>query len=134
MQIHDDEQFEKYLKQFNPVMPEPLPARERSKPRPRLLFFAAWAAIAAAILLAVTVTVLRHNPDVTNREVGTNAPAIGTQSNIQPLTVSSANALLANAPSFKAAVESLTFQSETKQISPGKQSVLAVLSKENLKL
>lgn len=144
MPICDDEQFEKYLKQFLPVMTEPLPVLEQIKPKRRPLIFAAWAGVAAVILLAVMVTVLRHKPDEPISHAGTNTPGIETrnietkivetQNNVQPLTIASANALLANAPSFKAAVESMTFQPSSKQVSQGRLSALAVLSKEDSKL
>jgi hypothetical protein len=137
--IRDDEQFEKYLKQFLPVTPEPLPVQERLRPRRQMLIFSAWAAAAAVILLAVTVAILRYKRDETISQAVTKTPAIEmpnieVQNKLPPLTIASANALLANSPSFKSVVESMTFQPGTKKVSQGNLSVLAVLSKEDSKL
>jgi hypothetical protein len=53
---------------------------------------------------------------------------------LQPLTMSSANALLAAAPSFKVAVDDMAFRSQTLRLPQGKQSAVAVLGKEKIKL
>jgi hypothetical protein len=53
---------------------------------------------------------------------------------LRPLTLGSANELLAHAPSFRAATDRLAFQSQAIPLSKGTQSALAVLSKENIKL
>jgi hypothetical protein len=52
----------------------------------------------------------------------------------EPLTMRSANAWLATAPSFKAAVDDLAFRSQTRPLPQGKQSAVAVLSKEKIRL
>jgi hypothetical protein len=52
----------------------------------------------------------------------------------EPLTMRSANAWLATAPSFKAAVDDLAFRSQTSPLPQGKQSAVAVLSKEKIRL
>jgi hypothetical protein len=133
--IRDDEQFAKYLKQFRPVAPEELAVKEQVRTSRRRLLFAAWAALAAAILAAMMLLSLRfyqHLLPVT--ETGAGGSNVERLVNPQPLTIGSANALLASAPSFKAAVESVAFQSESRPLSEGRHSALAVLSKEENKL
>ena len=133
MSIHDDEQLEKYLKQFRPVEPEPLMAKEQFRIQRRPLVFAAWAAVAVAILLAVLLSVLIHKPAQPAREANAARPNVENLNNPQPLTIASANALLAKAPSFKVAVDDMAFRSESKPISEGTYSMLALLSKEEIK-
>jgi len=129
--IRDDEQFEKYLKQFHPVVPEALPMKEQVRVR-RPLSFAAWAAV-AAVLLAVVVSVLLHWLPHRPKEVRTSRPGVEELNSPQPLTIAKANALLGEAPSFKAAVDNMAFQSESKPISEGRYSALALLSEEETK-
>lgn len=131
MPIRDDEQFKKYLKQFHPVAPEALPVKEQVKVR-RPLSFAAWAAV-AAVLLAVMVSVFLHWPPHRPGEVRTSGPGVDELNNPQPLTIAKANALLGKAPSFKAAVDNMAFQSESRSISEGRYSALALLSEEETK-
>lgn len=133
MPIRDDEQFEEYLKQFRPVTPEALPMKEQVKARTRPLLFAAWAAVAAAILLAVMVPAFLHRPPHRPGQARTSKPGVEELNNTQPLTIAKANALLAQAPSFKAAVDNMAFQSESKPISEGRYSALALLSEEETK-
>lgn len=133
MSTRDDEQFEKYLKQFRPVAPEALPMKEQVRARRHPLLFAAWAAVAAAILLSVMVPVFQHRPPHRPGEIRTSRPGVEELSNPQPLTIAKANALLAEAPSFKAAVDNMAFQSESKPISQGRYSALALLSEEEIK-
>ena len=52
----------------------------------------------------------------------------------EPLTIASANALLAQAPSVKAAVDQIAFSSQSTQVPKGQHSALAVLSEEKIKL
>ena len=132
MLIRDDEQFEKYLKQFRPVAPDALPVKEQDRAR-RSLLFAAWATVGAAILLAVMVSVFLHWLPHRPGEVRTSRPGVEELNNPQPLTIAKANALLAQAPSFKAAVDNMAFQPESKPISEGRYSALALLSEEEIK-
>ena len=131
MSIRDDEQFEKYLKHFRPVAPEALKVKEQVRPTRRPLLLAAWATV-AAILLAVMVSVFLHWPLHRQGEVRTSRPNVEELNNPQPLTIAKANALLAEAPSFKAAVDNMAFQSESKSISEGRYSALALLSEEEI--
>jgi hypothetical protein len=128
--IFEDEQFEKYLKGFQPTVPEPLPMAARRKPRAWI--FGAWAAVAAIVILAILVA---HNHSGRN-----DVTTVENTGNLQrpvaeaPLTLRSANKLLADAPSVKAAVDNLAFQSRNVPLPKDKQSVVSVLSKERIKL
>ena len=133
MPVRDDEQFEKYLKQFRPVAPEALVLKEQGRAR-RPLLFAAWAAVVAAILAAVMVSLRSYQHRTPVREPGAGSPNVERLTNPQPLTIRSANALLASAPSFEAAVESVAFQPESRPLSEGRHSALAALGKEESKL
>ena len=133
MPIRDDEQFEKYLKQFRPVTPETVPLKDQVKAMRRPLLFASWAAVGVAIFLAVMVSVFLHRRSHQPEEVRTGGPGAEELKNPQPLTIAKANALLAEAPSFKAAVDNMAFQSESQPISAGRYSALALLSEEETK-
>lgn len=131
MPIRDDEQFEKYLKQFSPVEPEPLTVKEQLKVRRRPVVFTAWAA-AAAIVIALMVSALLHRHAPLVKKAGPSMPPVEEFNNPQPLTIARADALLAKAPSFKAAVDEMAFRPESKPISAGRYSALALLSKEEV--
>ena len=128
-----DDQFETYLKSFQPVIPDPLPALENTREVRRLPRLAG-AIAAIAILTIAGVVALRVQrprvvvPVVTNLESSDIHPPTG------PLTQQNANQWLAQAPSFKAAVDHLGFRSQTSPIEQGKQSAVAVLSEERIKL
>lgn len=133
MPIPDDERFELHLKQFRPLAPEPLPASGSRGPSRRRL--ALWVAAAAAVVILAGAAVRRiHTERV--RVAGTaNPPAAADRSmDGQPLTMRSANALIATAPSFKALADDLAFRSQTAPIPKGKRSAVDVLSKEKIKL
>src|SRR5262249_55949505 len=109
--------------------------KEQVRVRRRPVVFAAWA-VAAAILIVVTISVFVHKPAqpaVPIGEATTKRPGMEEVGNPPPLTIASANALLTEAPSFKAAVENMAFQSQFKPISEGRYSMLALLSKEDVK-
>ena len=122
-----DNQSERYLKQFSPLAPEQLRFEEHSPAnwRPRLL--AAWASVAAAVIVAFVIAYprvrLRSERDVQQG----SAAQIDTP---QALTIRSANALLASAPSFKAAVDTTALPRHTASFGV-KQSALEVLSKDS---
>ena len=126
MPILDDEQFERYLKEFRPVAPESLQIQKQpSRVRPRFAYLAWAAACAASLLLAF---LLWHRPKPLQ-------PAIAPQLAGSPsLTIGRANALLVHAPSLKEAFDDLSFQPQPASQPEGKQSALAALSKENFKL
>jgi hypothetical protein len=115
----NDEEFELYLKEFRPVAPAPLPVV--GKPRRPFWMALGLAAAAAAVLVVVTLFGIRPE------RVGTPA------SNPQLLTIADANQLLANAPSFKTAVDEIAFASRGASFPEGTRSVIDVLGQENLK-
>ena len=134
MPTPEDERFERYLKQFRPLAPETLQIEKHERATRLPFVFAKWTTVAAAMLIAAVLTnQSRLKP--THSPSGTGNPAtVELLTSSQPLTIGSANALLAHAPSVKAAVDQLAFQSQATPLSKGTQSALAVLSKENIKL
>lgn len=130
----NDEQFERFLKQFRPLAPEPLSSRKHGGATRSPFVLAAWAAAVAAVLIAAWLS-MHPRPNPTPSPEGTaSLTRVEQLINPQPLTIGSANALLAHAPSFKAAVDQVGFQSQATQLSKGTHSALAALSKENTKL
>lgn len=134
MQTPDDEQFEAYLKRFDPIAPKPVPTFNVAHKSRRSLLVATWlAAVAASLIVGAVILHFRSNRvAVTNsaRDVAfaeRHAPS-------GPLTLRSANAWLATAPSFKAAIDDLAFRSQTSPLPQGKQSAIVVLSKEKFRL
>ena len=119
MPILDDEQFERYLKEFRPLSPEALQLGQRPG-RARRPFV--WIAACAASLLLAFLVWNRPKPAL---PVDTQQLA-GSQS----LTIGRANALLADAPSVKEAFDQPSFQPQPASQPEGKQSALAVLSTE----
>ena len=130
----DDERFEAYLKQFRPLLPEPLPAVELSRGTRRTFARGAWAAaaVAALVLVALTLHIRTNRARVTEIVGNVGNPEHFQES--QTLTMRSANALMAKAPSFKAMVDDMAFRSQTVPLPKGKHSVVAVLGKEKIKL
>ena len=130
MQIPDDERFETYLKRFDPIAPELLP-------RPKVSFasrhrFRIGVCFAAAAIVLVGILIFRTR----GSQVVLSPVPETTQdrSHFEPLTMRSANAWLTASPSFKAAIDDLSFRSQSVVIPKGKQSAVAVLSKEKIKL
>jgi hypothetical protein len=134
VQTPDDEQFEAYLKRFHPIAPQPVPTLSVSHSSRRSLPFGTWLAAVAAILVigAVILHILSNRVVVSNR--AGDAAIAERHAPSEPLTMRSANAWLATAPSFKAAVDDLAFRSQTNPLPQGKQSAVAVLSKEKIRL
>jgi hypothetical protein len=134
VQTPDDEQFEAYLKRFHPIAPESVPALRVGYASRRSVSLGSWLAAVAAI--AVVCAVILHIRS--NRVVVPNAAHdvafAERHAPAGPLTMRSANAWLATAPSFKAAVDGLAFRSQTSPLPQGKQSAVAVLSKEKIRL
>ena len=126
MPILDDEQFEQYLKEFRPLVPESLQIEKQPTRVRRRFAYVAWAAACAASLLMAFL--LWHRPKPA-------PPANSAQlAHSKPLTIGRANALLVDAPSLKEAFDDLSFQPQPASQPEGKQSALAALSKENFKL
>jgi hypothetical protein len=130
----DDEHFKAYLKQFRPLVPEPLPAAGPRHRVRRTFVLGAWAATAAAILVlgALTLHLLTNRAPVAETVGNVGNPEHLQTS--QPLTMRSANALMAKAPSFKAMVDDMAFRSQTVPLPKDKRSAIAVLGKEKIKL
>jgi hypothetical protein len=132
MPILPDDQFEQYLRQFRPVVPEEMQFQERvsSHWRPRAIF--AWTALAAVVLIMMALALHRHpgRPD----SFGATASIAGAEQliNVRPLTIGSANALLVSAPSFKTAIDRMAFHSIATPLEQGTHSALAELGKDEL--
>jgi hypothetical protein len=84
------------------------------------------------VLGAVTFHIRAKNAGVAE-PIG-NAGSLEHLQEGQPLTMRSANALVAKAPSFKAMVDDMAFRSQTVPLPRGKRSAVAVLGKEKIKL
>ncbi len=128
----DDERFETYLKQFRPLMPDKFPVSQiKPAPRPHsdLTIWAVGGVVATAILGVATVQVLNHR--VTGES---NHSAKVTLLAPTPLTMRRADALLATAPSYKAVMNELAFPPKSSTVPNDKQSALAILGKEKIKL
>ncbi len=128
----EEKQFEARLKEFRPLAAEPLSMREASRSRRRKFVLAACAA-AAVIALVVVLFKISYERDLApapERVVKQTAPEPASG---RPLTIRSANELLARAPSIKSALDELAFQSRARQLPRGTQSALAVLGKEDFK-
>jgi hypothetical protein len=128
----DDERFETYLKQFHPQVPDPLPVNEvkrASGPHFGLTIWVVGCVLAMVIWAAAGFRVLNHqHADVSYHSAGVKLPVSA------PLTLRRANDLLATAPSYKAVMNELTVQPKSSPVPKDKQSALAVLSKEKIKL
>jgi hypothetical protein len=134
VQTPDDEQFEAYLKRFHPIAPEPVPTLSVSHSSRRSLPLGAWlAAMAAILVIGAVILHIRSSRVVVSNTAG-DAAIAERHAPSEPLTMRSANAWLATAPSFKAAVDDLAFRSQTSPLPQGKQSAVAVLSKEKIRL
>jgi hypothetical protein len=122
-----DDQFERYLRQFRPLAPERIQFENRLQPRwpPRGL--PAWAAVAAVMIIAFLILYPRVGHQKGHYMQRLDGAQIGAS---QPLTIRSADALLASAPSFEAAVDALALPSHTTSFGV-KQSALDVLSKDS---
>ena len=129
----DDEGFEAYLKQFRPIVPDALPLTEGSRQSwrrrlrlPILVSGAMAMLILGVVSFHIVKSVIAHK--------GNNPASVEVVLPRQPLTMRDANALLATAPSYKAAVDSMAFHNQGSIIPKNKQSTLAVLAKEKIKL
>jgi hypothetical protein len=126
--IRDDEQFERYLKQFRPLAPDALPTEKHRSARSTFVL-AAWAAVAAVVIIALLILYPRLRQS-TPRDNAAQWAGGNSAETPQSLTIRSANALLTHAPSFDAAVDALATPSRTTSFD-GKQSALDVLSKDS---
>jgi hypothetical protein len=124
--IHDEEQFERYLKQFRPLAPDALPTEKHRSARSTFVL-AAWAAVAAVVIIALLILYPRLQQS-SPRDDAVQWVGETSAETPQSLTIRSANALLTHAPSFKAAVDALAVPAHT--LFDGKQSAFDVLSKD----
>lgn len=130
----DDERFEAHLKQFRPCVPDPLPAREpRRRARRRFILGASAAAAVVVFVLGVVALHIHTNRARVAESIGNAGTAEHLQDS-RPLTMRSANALMAKASSFKTMVDDMAFRSQTVPVPQGKRSAVAVLGKEKIKL
>ena len=134
MQTPDDEQFEAYLKRFHPIAPEPVPTLSVGHSSRRWPPLGIWLAAVAAILVIGAVILQIRTSRIVVSNTASDAAVAERHAPSEPLTMRSANAWLATAPSFKAAVDDLAFRSQTSPLPQGKQSAVAVLSKEKIRL
>jgi hypothetical protein len=129
--IPSDEEFELYLKQFHPLPPEQMQFADPPLKPLRVRVTSALAAAAMIMLVALLMTQLRKGTPqrVTNPARGPY-PLETQPLTILPMTIKSANALLAGAPSFKAAVDAIAVPAQ-RTSDEKKQSALAVLGKDS---
>jgi hypothetical protein len=126
----DEQRFENYLKQFCPRHPDALPLDDiKSAPRRRDLNFWALASAVAVVILAVASFRI-----FTNHVAGYPSHSALASPSTEPLTLRGANALLQTAPSYRAVMDGLAFSAESAAVPKDKQSALAVLGKEKIKL
>jgi hypothetical protein len=127
----DDQQFENYLRQFRPLMPDGLPADEISRVSRRRFIIAIWALGAIAIVVWAVASLL-----ISHRRVAGESNHFASVHFVAPaqLTLRDANALLATAPSYKTVMNELAFPPKSSSIPKDKLSALAVLGKEKIKL
>jgi preprotein translocase subunit SecG len=136
MPIPEDERFEQYLKKFQPLAPEPLPALKAARGTRRWLALGAFA-VALAAVLVVVLLLHPHPKSGLSPDGGESKARVEAFTTEQPLTIGTANALLARATSAKAAVDDIAAQALQVQSIPSSehmQSALAALSKEKTKL
>jgi hypothetical protein len=129
----DDEGFETYLKQFRPLVPDALPTREASQESwRRRSVLRTWVVGATAMVILGVLSFQIFKIHVADK--GSHPALVQVVLPVQPLTMRDANALLSIAPSYKAAVDSMAFHEQGSTIPKDRQSALAVLAKEKIKL
>jgi len=132
MPQNDHEKFEHFLKQFRPRAPRRLPIEKQERSARALAFWALLASAAVMLAVAVFLSGGRRGPKRLTGGVA-KFSTVKPLTSSQPLTLGRANALLVQAPSIPAAVDSLAFPSEATQVPKGARSALAVLGEENFK-
>ena len=129
---NEDEKFEKFLRQFRPRAPKPLRIEGHEQASKRGFAFALLAATAAVVLI-VAVFIAERRPSPAKPPDRVQNVTSVKPTNPEPLTLGKANALLKQAPSMEAAVDSLAFQSRAAQVPKGARSALATLGEANFK-
>jgi hypothetical protein len=123
MPPHDDDQFQAYLKHFQPLVPDPLPVLGR-KPHLLLRLLAATAVIAFTMIAG-----MRDWKSGESQHVSPVGP-IAKSETAQPLTLARVNAVLAQPQSFKTSLDEIALNSSRLKLSEGQKSALGVLGKE----
>jgi hypothetical protein len=134
VQTPDDEQIEAYLKRFHPIAPEPIPILSVGHSSWRSPPLGIWLAAVATILVLGAVILHIRSSRIVVSNTASDAAVAEQHAPSEPLTMRTANAWLATAPSFKAAVDDLAFRSQPSPLPQGKQSAVAMLSKEKIRL
>ncbi len=132
MPTPDDDRFETFLKQFRPLVPDALPINKRERAFPSHWALGMWSAGAAAVIILGMVSFRIVHSRGSERSLNSESVSVNTP--MQPLTMRDANALLATAPSYKAALDKMAFHRQRSTVPKDKQSALAVLAKEKIKL
>ncbi len=128
-----DVRFERYLKEFRPLAPDPLVREERRGMRARPFVLRSLAAVAAVCVVVFSVT--HHRPRRTPLTADkTKSEAVEILPVSQLLTIRSANKLLTSAPSLRAAIDLVAFQPQSTQLPKGMRSAFTTLGKEDSKL
>jgi hypothetical protein len=131
----DDDRFEAYLKTFRPIVPDALPSRANTQRSwRRMLLRSAVAAAAAVIFGVVGFNIVFNVVKSRVTEQRSNSASLELTSPKRPLTMQDANELLARAPSYKSAIDNLVFPRQGSVVPKDKQSAIAVLGKEKIKL
>jgi hypothetical protein len=128
-----DQQFEIYLKRFHPIVPEPVRAITFGHASRRSVSVGAWSAAVAAIVVVGTVMLHVRSNRVVVPNAAHDVAFVERYAPPGQLTMRSGNAWLSSAPSFKTAVDELAF-SQPRPLLQGKQSAVAVLGKEKIRL
>jgi hypothetical protein len=130
----DDERFKAYLRRFQPLAAKPLPLEKAGQVRRPSRALAACAAAAAAILVTAVFAWYswpRRSEAIPTREITKRTdPLVNTE----PLTIRRADALLATAPSFTAAIDAMALRPKATPLPKDKRSALEVLGEEKNKL
>lgn len=132
MPTPDDERFEFYLKQFRPLLPDALPISTPERSWRRHWVFGIGSAGAAALIILGLIG-FRVIPSRVPVRPGNPQP-VSIASRMRPLTMRDANSLLATAPSYRVVLDEMAFHPQASTVPKDKQSAVAVLSKEKIKL
>jgi uracil-DNA glycosylase len=127
----DDERFETYLKRFRPMVPDGLPIKKRKRESWR--FWLQIAVAGATVIVILGSAALRITMNRVGHKPGNPRP-VAVIEMTRPLRIGDANALLTTAPSYESAIRDLAFRPERSIFPKTKQSALAVLAKEKIKL
>ncbi len=130
----DDEGFKSYLKQFRPMVPDAMPLRQESNKSWRHRFTPRTLLVGAAAIVILAIVGFRIFKGRVDHEINSAASAEAVVLPGHPLTLKDANTLLANAPSYKSAMDRMAFHDHASSFPKQKQSAFAVLAKEKIKL